>query len=152
MQATVDKVEYEHIPDEHGSAERGEPCIGIRAKATVRVFLPSHPDGHALIVPITSGGLWGVEEASEPSYIAEVESEEKAALVELLAAFGLRLDEDREHVPYGSEPITDAEAMDRLVAKLNEPGQWNGGDVCEVAATLCTLTNREIKDDEEDED
>lgn len=91
MQAVVDTVEIERIDDAEGSAERGESCIGIRAKATVRVHLTSHPDGHALIVPITSGGLWGVEVASDEAYIQEIEEEQRADLAEILAAFGLEV-------------------------------------------------------------
>lgn len=100
MKATIDAVEYEHIEDAQSSEERGEPCIGIRAKATVRVFPESSPKGHAVIVPITSAGLWGVERASSDKYISEVEQEERAALAEILAAFGLQI----------ADPDADADA------------------------------------------
>lgn len=159
MKAVVDDVKIEHLADEDAEPVEvpGNARMGVRAVATVRVHLDSIPEGHALIQTISTGGLWGIEVADpldgpDKAFIGEVEQEQLSELRELLAAFGLRPDDTREHVPYGSDPITDAEAMDRLTAKLNEPGQWNGGDVCELAATLCTLTNREIKDDDEEEE
>ena len=42
--------------------------------------------------------------------------------------------------------LTDTEALDRLHAFMNQPGPWNGGDVCEYAAELLTATGREIED------
>ncbi len=47
----------------------------------------------------------------------------------------------------GQEPITDADALDRLAAELGAPGCWNGGDVCELAAELLRLTGRRIEHD-----
>jgi hypothetical protein len=59
---------------------------------------------------------------------------------------------DPERVPYGQTAISDGAAMDALAAKLNEPGEWNGGDVCELAATLCVRTGRAIEDEPDDPD
>lgn len=55
------------------------------------------------------------------------------------------------HVPAGKEPATDTEALDALAAKLNEPGDWNGGDICELAAGLLRRTGRPIADWPDDE-
>jgi len=49
------------------------------------------------------------------------------------------------HVPCGEQPMTDADALDALAAKLNEPGDWNGADVCEHAADLLRRTGRAIE-------
>lgn len=54
-------------------------------------------------------------------------------------------------VPRGRHPITDAEALDALAAELNEPGDWNGADVCELAADLLRCTGRAIQDGPDDE-
>lgn len=43
-----------------------------------------------------------------------------------------------------SAPSGDREALDMIAAKLNEPGPWNGSDVCEVAASACRLSGRAI--------
>ena len=43
--------------------------------------------------------------------------------------------------------LTDSQALDVIAAKLNEPGQWNGGDVCELAAEVCQRTGRTIATD-----
>jgi ferredoxin len=50
-------------------------------------------------------------------------------------------------VPRGEEPLTDAEALDALAAELNEPGDWNGADVCELAADLLRRTGRRVLDE-----
>ena len=50
-------------------------------------------------------------------------------------------------VPRGEEPLTDAEALDALAAELNEPGDWNGADVCELAADLLLRTGRRVLDE-----
>lgn len=151
MRAAVDKVECKRVYDEDATRERGEECRGVFAAATIRVSLDSIPDGSVQLVTVESGGIWGVEEASDESYFKQLEDEQRAELDEVLSAFGIRA-ERGDHVPFGQEPISDAEAMDRLAAKLNEPGQWNGGDVCEVAAMLCVRTNRPIEDEPDDED
>ncbi len=53
---------------------------------------------------------------------------------------------EAEAVPRSGD-LTDREALDMIAAKLNEPGQWNGGDVCEVAAMACRLSGRTIATD-----
>lgn len=53
-------------------------------------------------------------------------------------------DERPRHVPDGQRPLHDGEALDALAAKLNEPGAWNGADVCELAAALLAQTGRVI--------
>ena len=59
-------------------------------------------------------------------------------------------DERPQHVPDGQRPLHDGEALDELAAKLNEPGDWNGADVCELAAALLARTGRKIEDEPED--
>ena len=54
------------------------------------------------------------------------------------------------HVPHGGQPLSDAEALDRLAAELNEPGDWSGADVCELAADLLRRTGRPIADGPDD--
>ena len=49
-------------------------------------------------------------------------------------------------VPRGEQPLTDADALDALAEKLSEPGDWNGGDVCELAAELLLRTGRCVSD------
>ena len=49
-----------------------------------------------------------------------------------------------------SGDLADREALDMIAAKLNEPGQWNGGDVCELAAQAVSRTGRLIEDEPED--
>ena len=56
-------------------------------------------------------------------------------------------DERPRHVPDGQRPLHDGEALDALAAKLNEPGAWNGADVCELAAALLAQTGRVIADE-----
>ncbi len=64
---------------------------------------------------------------------------------------GVEWSEEREEgTPGDGDHLSDPEALDALAAKLNEPGQWNGGDVCEFAAGLLTRTGREIKEEPED--
>lgn len=43
--------------------------------------------------------------------------------------------------------LADAEALDILAGELNKPGQWNGGDICELAAQLVSRTGRVIEDE-----
>jgi hypothetical protein len=57
------------------------------------------------------------------------------------------LQERPRGVPDGQDPISDADALDRLAAELNEPGCWNGGDVCELAAELLRRTGRRVEDE-----
>jgi hypothetical protein len=54
-------------------------------------------------------------------------------------------------VPIGCQPLADFEALDMLAAKLNEPGDWSGADVCELAATLLLRTGRWVEDEPDDE-
>ena len=49
-------------------------------------------------------------------------------------------------VPRGEQPLTDADALDALAEKLSESGDWNGGDVCELAAELLLRTGRCLSD------
>ena len=53
---------------------------------------------------------------------------------------------------HGRRALPDAEALDMLAAELNEPGDWNGADVCELAADLLRCTGRPIEDEPDDED
>jgi uncharacterized C2H2 Zn-finger protein len=55
------------------------------------------------------------------------------------------------HLPYGRRPLPDSEALDMLAAKLNEPGDWNGADVCELTATLLLQTGRRVEDEPDQE-
>lgn len=50
-------------------------------------------------------------------------------------------------LPRDRHPIADAEALDALAAQLNEPGEWNGADVCELAADLLRRTGRRVDDE-----
>jgi hypothetical protein len=66
---------------------------------------------------------------------------------------GIEWDAERPlHVPEGRSPLDDAKALDALAEKLNEPGCWNGGDVCELAADLLRCTGRHIEDEPYPED
>ncbi|MFD3407016.1 hypothetical protein ACFWUU_40410 [Kribbella sp. NPDC058693] len=48
--------------------------------------------------------------------------------------------------------MTDAQALDAIAEFLNQPGSWNGGDVCEVVAETLTATGRRVLElDEKDE-
>lgn len=58
----------------------------------------------------------------------------------------------RDHVPYGSTPLTDAEAMREIADVLNRPGEWNGADVCDAVATIIVRTGRQILDNALDDD
>jgi hypothetical protein len=49
-------------------------------------------------------------------------------------------------VPRGEQSMTDADALDALAEKLSEPGDWNGGDVCGLAAELLLRTGRCVSD------
>lgn len=60
-------------------------------------------------------------------------------------------EERPQHVPDGRLPLTDARVLDELAAELNEPGDWNGADVCELAADLLRCTGRPIEDEPDDE-
>ena len=56
-----------------------------------------------------------------------------------------------EHVPYGSEQLTDRQALDRLAEVVNGwsqqgDGSWNGGDLVEVVAELLARSGRELLD------
>jgi len=62
--------------------------VGVVAKATVRLYFDSHPDGTYQIVELPSAGIWGVESDSDPSYFAELESDERAALADSLPRSG----------------------------------------------------------------
>lgn len=55
------------------------------------------------------------------------------------------------HLPEGRQPLPDAEALDALAAKLNEPGECNGGDLVELAASLLLRTGRRVEDEPDDE-
>lgn len=58
---------------------------------------------------------------------------------------GVEWSEERaEQAPHSPDLLSDAEALDALAAKLNEPGAWSGGDVCELAAALLVQTGRAI--------
>jgi DNA-directed RNA polymerase subunit RPC12/RpoP len=63
---------------------------------------------------------------------------------------GVEWNEEREEgAPGDGDHLSDADALDALAAKLNEPGQWNGGDVCELAAELLVRTGRAIDEETE---
>jgi hypothetical protein len=47
--------------------------------------------------------------------------------------------------------ISDREALDALAAKLSEPGEWNGGDLCELAAELLRRSGRPIAEEPDEE-
>ena len=100
--ATVDAIAVERVPDEDADASYLEQegwesrlaayqggafgFIGIRARARIRVYLPSHPAGHANLVTVYTPGIWGVEDDSAPDYLAELEAEQRVELVEQLRA------------------------------------------------------------------
>lgn len=51
------------------------------------------------------------------------------------------------HLDHGEPPertVSDADALDRLQAMLNEASEWNGGDVCEALAQALEQTGRRI--------
>lgn len=54
-------------------------------------------------------------------------------------------------IPQGEQLLTDADALDALAEKLNEPGEWNGGDICELAADLLRRTGRRISAEPDEE-
>lgn len=39
----------------------------------------------------------------------------------------------------------DGETLDRIATYLNRPGQWNGGDVCELLATELLASGRHVR-------
>ncbi|WP_427896700.1 hypothetical protein ACQHIV_42200 (plasmid) [Kribbella sp. GL6] len=41
--------------------------------------------------------------------------------------------------------MTDAQALDAIAEFMNQPGPWNGGDVCEVVAELLASTGRKLQ-------
>jgi len=47
----------------------------------------------------------------------------------------------------GEREISDAQALDALAARLNEPGDWNGGDVCKLLAGLLQRTGRRLEEE-----
>lgn len=49
------------------------------------------------------------------------------------------------HVPRGQQPITDADALDRLAAHPNAAGDWNGAELCELAVDLLRCTGRHVE-------
>lgn len=64
---------------------------------------------------------------------------------------GVEWDEEREgRMPGEGDLLSDADALDALAAKLNEPGPWSGADVCELTAELLARTGREIEEKPED--
>lgn len=65
---------------------------------------------------------------------------------------GARWSEERpRHRPHGQRPLPDSEALDTLAAKLNEPGECNGGDLVELVSTLLLRTGRRVEDEPDDE-
>ena len=44
----------------------------------------------------------------------------------------------------------DSDCLDRIAAYMNRPGQWNGGDVCEVVAKELQASGRELPGNAED--
>ncbi len=59
--------------------------------------------------------------------------------------------ERSQEVPDGSEPMSDADALEALAAELNEPGECNGADLGEMAGRLLSRTGRRIPDQPDDE-
>ena len=48
--------------------------------------------------------------------------------------------------------ISDTQAMDAITNYLNQPGPWNGGDVCDFVAEVVSQTGRPILDNADEED
>jgi hypothetical protein len=46
-------------------------------------------------------------------------------------------------------PMPDGQALDIMTEFMNQPGPWNGGDVCEVVADALAATGRKIYELEE---
>lgn len=47
-----------------------------------------------------------------------------------------------DNITQHKRTMTDREALDALALFMARPGQWNGGDVCEVAAEVIGATGR----------
>jgi hypothetical protein len=81
---------HKYVAEDYARMERlnagGWYFMGIKAVAEVGL---SKDGGHYYKIDrLTSGGLWGIESDSEPSYIAEVEQDELADLKSTLLAYG----------------------------------------------------------------
>lgn len=81
------RQDYERMQRLH----RGDWCyIGVRAEAEVIANVQSEPNGkwHGVVQTVTSGGLWGIEDDSERSYIEEEQANQLAELKTELLAIG----------------------------------------------------------------
>ena len=83
MQATIDKITLEHIPDGYGESEG---MIGIRAKAEVSYSIGN---GNRRLEWLTSGGLWGIDGDADNEEIEEVEQMQLDELKEHLEVFNI---------------------------------------------------------------
>lgn len=55
-------------------------------------------------------------------------------------------DERPEHAPAVGMVVDAEDALDRIAARVNEPGECNGGDLVELVCQLLPRTGRAIKD------
>jgi hypothetical protein len=136
----ADRLRYEAADENRLAAyERGEwSCVGVVAVAKVRFYLSTHPDGTAGGFEVSSPGVWGVETDSAASYFAELESEERGELVDILAALGLRIDGE----------ISDAEALNALSEGVSA-GTGSGADHADALYQALTATGRKVEDADE---
>ncbi len=62
---------------------------------------------------------------------------------------GMDWEEERpQHAPADGIVMHADEALDKIAAKVNEPGECNGGDLVEVVSQLLPHTGRAVEDSE----
>jgi hypothetical protein len=132
---------YSNDPDELNQLlEAGQNAGLITARRQARLYVYplslSEPDPLLVVSPGDGPALLG----------HELKLSDEAG--EDPIAFTLRLLE--EVVDRGNamlvKALADGEALDRITAYMNRPGQWNGGDVCEVVANELQRSGRVLLD------
>lgn len=62
---------------------------------------------------------------------------------------GVEWEEERpEHAPAEGMVLDAEDALDRIAARLNEPGECNGGDLVELVSELLPRTGRPVEAEE----
>lgn len=136
---------YSNDPDELNQLlEAAQNADMITARRRARLFVYplsiSEPDPLLVVSPGDGPALLGHE--------LKLSDEPEESPV----AFTLRL--LGEAVNRGNamlaKALADGERLDRIASYMNRPGQWNGGDVCEVVADELQASGRTVLDNADD--